>query len=230
MRCDVCGLETPTGSSFCNHCGATLSDQGKMQKLSSAVPPPVGASTPPPAAVPQFATGVAPPQQQPEQELFDEYPSMRPILPRLILLLVIFIVAIVLETIFISEAWPHKGRVQWLTTLAFVILVLLAAVAAFLRVRSVKYRLTSQRLFVTNGLFNKRTDELELEQYKDIYIKQDLLDKLVGCGDIQVITTDETNGIVDLVDVLDPVTKKELIRGAARDRKQALGILRREEL
>ena len=53
---------------------------------------------------------------------------------------------------------------------------------------------------------------------------------MFGCGDIQVVTTDEANGSVEIRDVMDPVRKKEMIRNAARDRKQALGIIRREEL
>ena len=47
---------------------------------------------------------------------------------------------------------------------------------------------------------------------------------------LQKYLSEKTEHNVNIIDVRDPIAKKELIRTAARERKESLGITRREEL
>ncbi len=168
-----------------------------------------------------------PPDQTAERVLWDEYPSMRTALPGIALWVLLGLGAII-SLRFVTV--PGGGIIE-LVIMAVVAVVVLGVLARYyIRYHSTKYRLSNQRIFITHGLLNKRTDEVELEKYKDIYVNQDFWDKIVGCGDIEVITGDVTNPTIKITDIHDPVNKKETIRAAARERKSLLGITRREEL
>lgn len=226
MRCPNCGLDVIDKSSFCNHCGTPLTDQGKMQQVSVANAPlaQAGAQT----------AKVTPADQPPETILWEEYPSFRTAVPLLVGTAVGYlIIAVILSILMRSHATAMIWGVKWPEFVLFVLFVIgeLSILGGFLaRLRSLRYRLSTQRLFLERGLLNKRTDEVELEKYKDIFVNQDFWDRLMGCGDVRVITGDVTNQTIEIVDVKDPVRKKELIRKAARDRQAALGIIRREDL
>lgn len=169
----------------------------------------------------------SPPDHSQEHILWDEYPSMRTAIPGIILSIVIGAVLIV-----VLQFLPFIGsRTVQLVISGIILLLVLADISRhYIRLHSIKYRLSTQRIFVTHGLVNKRTDEVELEKYKDIFVNQDFWDNIVGCGDIEVVTSDATNPTIRIIDIVDPIAKKETIRDAARARKSMLGITRREEL
>lgn len=219
MKCPSCGLDVADGANFCGHCGNAVTVQGKV----------AGARTTSAAATDPAENYymAPPPDESQERVLWDEYPSMKTAIPGIVLWVVAGVVIIVgLSSI------PFTGSqvVQYGIAAVVALIVLAVLIRYYIRYHSTKYRLSSQRLFVTHGLLNKRTDEVELEKYKDIFVNQDFWDKIVGCGDIEVVTGDTTHPTVKITDISDPVSKKETIRSAARERKSGLGITRREEL
>lgn len=246
IRCEKCGLDVKANDSFCSHCGAPISAQGRMQEIAtnpdmpakpSDAPKPVGVSPINVARTTGAATpfpGPTPAAQAPERVLWQEYPSMRTTIPPVVALVVLFAIAMGLVISLRPAAAEGRGQfwdaLPWIVVAVFLLLIVGLLVKNAIRLYSVRYRLSTQRIFVDRGILNRRTDEVELEQYKDVYVNQTFFDKLVGCGDIKVLTGDETTQTVDIIDVIDPVGKKEMIRSAARERQQALGILRREEL
>lgn len=221
MKCPSCGLEIPDGSNFCSHCGNAITMQGQVAgNRNSEAGAPAGDAG-------ENYYMAPPPDQTPEKNLWDEYPSMKTAIPGIVLW-VVGGIAVIIALQFI----PFTGSqlVQYIVAAVVALVVLGVLVRYYIRYHSTKYRLSTQRLFVTHGLLNKRTDEIELEKYKDIFVNQDFWDKIVGCGDIEVVTSDTTHPTVKITDVRDPITKKENIRAAARERKSILGITRREEL
>lgn len=233
MRCAKCGLESKSSGNFCEHCGTPRNDQGRMQTMAQApgaLPdgagePAAGDTQPPPSVSPRGIASPTSHSPQPERVIWEEHPSYKTAVPVLTQALLVYLVVAA-----ILAAVGTKGGLQ-LTALAVAALVI-AGVAAYYLVRrlSTRYRLTTQRFFIERGLINKRTDEVELEHYKDVFVSQDFLDRMMGCGDIEIITGDISSPTVKIIDVDDPVAKKEFIRTSARDRQIALGIVRREEL
>lgn len=157
---------------------------------------------------------------------------MRTAIPPIVLTFLLFaIILIIIYAIMPDKPGSNlKMIIEWVVVAVGLLAVLAITSKHLIRLRSIKYRLSSQRIFIEHGLLNKRIDEVELEHYKDVFVNEDFWDKMVGCGDIKVITGDVTNEQVDIIDVINPVGKKEMIRTAARERKIALGIMRREEL
>jgi membrane protein YdbS with pleckstrin-like domain len=233
MRCAKCGLESKSSGNFCEHCGAPRNDQGRMQTVAQApgalpdgaVDPAAGDTQAPPSVSPRGIASPTSHSPQPERMIWEEHPSYKTAVPVLTQALLVYLVVAA-----ILAAVGTKGGLQ-LAALAVAALVI-AGVAVYYLVRrlSTRYRLTTQRLFIERGLINKRTDEVELEHYKDVFVSQDFLDRMMGCGDIEIITGDISSPTVKIIDVDDPVAKKEFIRTSARDRQIALGIVRREEL
>lgn len=231
MKCESCGLSVAEGANFCSHCGAATSLQGRVSAESTGAP--AGTGTPGASVSSDDAASyyMSPkPDVGAEQVLWDESPSMRTAIPGIVAWVLGGLTIIILLGVLDAASGLRGQGFSLYLQIAVLLIVAGTLVRFFIRKKSLRYRLSTQRIFVTHGLLNKRTDEIELEKYKDVFVNQDFWDKIVGCGDIEVITGDVTNPTIRIIDVTDPVSKKESIRAAARERKSALGINRREEL
>ncbi len=94
---------------------------------------------------------------------------------------------------------------------AGVALPILIALGAFIAVKSTRYKLTEQRLFVDEGILTRVSDELELYRVKDLTVIRPFFLRLVGRGSILLHTSDKTHprlylrGIRDLDSVRDQI-------------------------
>ncbi len=85
------------------------------------------------------------------------------------------------------------------------------------------YELTSQRLRIRSGILNKRVDELELYRVKDYSMEQPFLLRLVGLGNLNMITSDATTPNVAIRAIPGIEQVREKLRTtvqAERDRKR----------
>jgi uncharacterized membrane protein YdbT with pleckstrin-like domain len=85
------------------------------------------------------------------------------------------------------------------------------------------YELTSQRLRIRTGILNKKVDELELFRVKDYTMEQPFLLRLVGLGNLTMITSDATSPTVAIKAIPGIETVREKLRQAVqseRDRKR----------
>lgn len=64
------------------------------------------------------------------------------------------------------------------------------ALARFLQTKNKVYELTSERLKITEGVFNKVTDTLELYRVKDLETRQPFWERAFGVENVQVNTAD----------------------------------------
>jgi uncharacterized membrane protein YdbT with pleckstrin-like domain len=85
------------------------------------------------------------------------------------------------------------------------------------------YELTTQRLRMRTGILNKRVDELELFRVRDYSMEQPLLLRLVGLGNLTMITSDATTPTVAMRAIPGVEAVREKLRSAVqseRDRKR----------
>lgn len=107
----------------------------------------------------------------------------------LILAIILAIVCVILgrsmETTLRSVIWIAAG---------VIVLVFLVRVLArwFRHHFTLRYRLTTERLFVDKGLFSRTRDEIELIRVDDVRVKQGIMDRLFKVGQVTVISTDPT--------------------------------------
>jgi membrane protein YdbS with pleckstrin-like domain len=114
--------------------------------------------------------------------------------------------------------WPAWGAlVPFALGVALLLLV-------WIRVKSFRYRLTTQRLFVRRGWLAKHVNELELYRVKDVVVNQGAWQRLLGYGTITVMADDDTTPKVDLLGVSSPTKVKEMIRTHYRAARQREGV------
>ena len=126
----------------------------------------------------------------------------------------------------IKPAWRSRlGLVLWGVALVPVFGIgLLVLLRAWYLVASVRYRLTTQRLFVQTGLIAKNLEEVELFRVKDVTLRQGVLDRLLGTGTVTVLSTDDTAPVLEIQGILHPLDAKERIRTAFRAARQREGL------
>jgi len=147
-----------------------------------------------------------------------------------------------------SETILWKGHTsQWVNFWYYLICVVLAVVALvgvpfsgglsaiglviplgmwvvqWLVTQSTQYELTSQRLRVRTGILNRRLNEIELYRVQDYVMDQPLFLRLLGCGNLTIISSDVTTPelVMKAIAGVEPV--REQLRAAVqheRDRKR----------
>ncbi len=89
--------------------------------------------------------------------------------------------------------------------------------------KSTSYELTSQRLKIGTGILNRKLDELELFRVKDYAMDQPLFLRLVGLGNLTLVTSDASTPTVAIRAIANVEDVREKLRNAVqaeRDRKR----------
>ena len=73
-------------------------------------------------------------------------------------------------------------------------------VLPFLRWRTTTYSLTDRRLVTRSGILRKTSKHLPLSRVDEVSSERSLLDRVLGCGTLQVRTASDA-GVIALVDV-----------------------------
>ena len=74
-----------------------------------------------------------------------------------------------------------------------------------------RYSLSSDRLFMSVGFLTIRDEEILLYRIRDINTKRTLWQRLFGVGTITIASSDKSMPLLEIKNVRDPMTVKELI-------------------
>jgi len=104
-----------------------------------------------------------------------------------------------------------------------IILCVIAVVAARLArlgwrtlvLRSHRYGISNQRIMVESGVFSKTLAELDVRTIDDITFHQTLVERMLGIGQIAILSSEPSTPRVRLVGVPDPRAVRELVRNSA---------------
>jgi membrane protein YdbS with pleckstrin-like domain len=107
-----------------------------------------------------------------------------------------------------------------LITLIFPIAI---ALTHYLRTRTKIYELTNERLKITEGIFSKVTDTLELYRVKDLETRQPFSSRLCGLEDVQLNTSDTSTPFV----IIDAVPTKLGLGDKIRNAVEAIRMQKR---
>lgn len=97
------------------------------------------------------------------------------------------------------------------------------AIVKHIVLKFTKIQLTSQRLIITSGVFNKEREEIELYRVKDWTFREPFLQRLLGFGEVSIVSTDRTSPQVTYGWLKDAKGLSEKLRSAVeitRDRKR----------
>ena len=107
--------------------------------------------------------------------------------------------------------------------LCFLIVPIIYAIVKWIQLRCRVYELTTQRIRIRQGVFSKRTDELELYRVKDSTVLEPFWQRLFGLGNIVITTNEEANPTITLEALPNASETREKLRAAieeCRDRKR----------
>jgi membrane protein YdbS with pleckstrin-like domain len=141
--------------------------------------------------------------KKPSAPLFEASPSLWLLTPSFLKL------AIVLTVCYFLAFWPVK---QFLADLNLganvidtiekyrVVVALSLAAAAMLvflfkiiRLKSIRYRITSDRIEWSRGILSRNVDNIDMFRIVDMSMHRSFSDRLVGIGSVVLITTDKTD-------------------------------------
>lgn len=82
-----------------------------------------------------------------------------------------------------------------------------------------RYALSDDRLFLSVGFLNIKDEEILLYRVRDLSLSRSLWQRLVGVGTITVTSSDKSRPVLEIKNVKDPVSVKELIHNQVEDMK-----------
>lgn len=94
--------------------------------------------------------------------------------------------------------------------------------------KSHKYRITTERVVVEQGLMGKKADSLDLFRVKDLQVKKSMTQRARGRGDLTITSTDATTPHLKLESIQGPDDVAEQLRGLVRESRKRHGVIVRE--
>ena len=146
-------------------------------------------------------------------------PNLRHTLkPRASVLALLYAVVIALLALFSAAAlWSYFASVKeartdlslWLFAVAGACAILLLTIWIHLDLRSATYTITAREAEIRWGIFVKASDCVQLAAVRSIKVRQNLLQRLFGLGDVILYTTSNTPLV--LRELPQPEAQKEMI-------------------
>ena len=95
-----------------------------------------------------------------------------------------------------SSQWKNLGVFILCGLFCWLIVPIFIALARYLQTKNKIYELTTERLKITEGIFSKVTDTLELYRVKDIETRQPFLYRMLGVENVQMNTSDTSSPFI----------------------------------
>ena len=118
--------------------------------------------------------------------------------------------------------------------LVVLVLPVVYALWKWLEVRAIKVKITDQRLIVSEGILNKKTDETELYRVRDSSIEEPLFLRMFGLGNVIIYTTDDADAVLKFKGYKKPHWLKDQVRNNAeicrQNRRSAENVLIHDQL
>ena len=123
-----------------------------------------------------------------------------------------------------SSQWKNFKIFALCGLTCFLIVPIFIALWHFLKVRSHQYELTSERLKITDGIFSKNIEALELYRVKDVSLSQPFSMRIFGLENIRLVTSDHTTPQIDLDHISQKIGLADKIRSCVEKRRDQKGV------
>jgi membrane protein YdbS with pleckstrin-like domain len=117
------------------------------------------------------------------------------------------------------------GPIGWAVfAIGAVIVWAAVGLVALYRRMTVRYQLTTFRLFHETGLLSRTRDRIEVIDIDDVTLKQGLIERMFDVGTIYVQSSDMTHGNLLMAGIEDARTVTDLIDNTRRAERQRRGL------
>ena len=93
-----------------------------------------------------------------------------------------------------------------------------------------KYSVTEEKLIINTGFFSKTEEEIRLYRMTDFSVKQSLLQRIFGVGNIKISSSDNMQGEFTISEIKKPYIVKEMLSDMVEKERQKKGIVTNEFL
>jgi len=160
-----------------------------------------------------------------EEVYYEGSPMVRGQLGHVVLWTLVGILLICAPFVYSRLQKDHNWPIWWIT-LACILLGLLFLGIPVLIVKSLRYRITNYRIDYEKGIFGKRIDTLELWHVEDIRFEQSFFDRIMGVGDITVISHDDTTPHLKIIGIPHPRPLFETLKQRVIAVKRQRGVVK----
>lgn len=193
IACPDCGRDVSTIAPTCPHCGR---------------PSPAGTAPLAPSAAPLPA---------PEETVWRGTPAATLLLGRVLIMIAIVIVVPLLARLASRmtadfETSSRIIRIGWLITAALLLIEGTRFLISLIKLRSTLYTITNQRVMIESGILSKTVSEIDLRYVDDTQFYQPVVYRMLGIGNVTIVSSDKTTPVCVLRAVPDPRRIRELIR------------------
>ena len=152
------------------------------------------------------------PDMEKETELFEGSPSFTPVY----FLAVGYIIVLILG-IYVGLKW--KEGLPWII-LATLLVAGLHLTIQFLEIRSVKYFISTSRIKITTGIFDRHIKEIELYRIQDTSAFQSFFSRMLGKGSLFIVSGDKSEPRIEIKSVPNHEDLREKLRNAVLAARQ----------
>jgi membrane protein YdbS with pleckstrin-like domain len=160
-----------------------------------------------------------------EEIYYEGSPMVRGNLGKIFFWFLFGLVLIAAPVVFYFLSNPRHFPIWWVT-LALVVAGLVMWFIPVLIVKSVRYRISNYRIDFERGIFGKKIDTLELWHVEDIRFDQSFLDRLLGVGNLMVVSSDETTPQLRMVGLPNPRPLFETLKQRVIAVKRQRGVVK----
>jgi membrane protein YdbS with pleckstrin-like domain len=160
-----------------------------------------------------------------EEVYYEGSPMIRGALGKIFLWALVGILLLATPIGFKMLSHDHEWPIWWITVAA-VVLGLIFLCIPVLIVKSVRYRISNYRIDYERGIFGKRIDTLELWHVEDIRFHQSFADRLLGVGNLTVISHDDTTPRLEMTGIPNPRPLFETLKQRVIAVKRQRGVVK----
>ncbi len=186
--CPDCGRDVSTAAAACPQCGRPMTPS-----MSAPQPHPGGGK---------------------EETLWHGTPSLLLLLGK-ILTAALTVIVLMLIVYFGWNFFAAYSQIIWLVILAVVISQIGVIVVALARIKTTIYTVTTQRVIIETGITTKAVEDIDLRYVDDTQFRQSFFQRLLGIGDVTIVSSDKLAPNYVLRGIRDPRALRELIRANA---------------
>jgi membrane protein YdbS with pleckstrin-like domain len=183
------------------------------------VPPAVEQATEP-------ATAPHRPPDDAEEVYFEGSPLLRGAMGQNLLWILLGAILIALAIVTPVLFKQVQSKIPWWVNLILAVIGLIFILIPIIRTKTIRYRVTNYRIDFERGLLSKDIDTLELWHVEDIRFHQSLFDRMLGVGDVTVISRDDTMPLLDMRSIPNPRPLYEQLKQRVIAVKRQRGVVK----